>query len=153
MHHDAHGLSDLRRGAKQLVSMSTTERRELLQACVAGIERHWQAWVQAAWSAKRLPDGSPARAEDILTGPVATVRHLHLLHHTLGEIVQHGEPRLPGAVRSFDGKVSAPVFPTRSLFDRLLFGPLTARVIMPNGTAPDALFGDHLRTATGQSAP
>lgn len=142
-------IADLRRGAERLVSMPLRERQRLLRACVSGVEQTWGQWVEEAWSAKRIPAGDAARAEDILTGPVATLRYLRLLDQTLEDIAHRGDPRLPGDPFESRGRLRVPVFPTHQLFDRLLFGPIRANVRMPQGTSSSVLFGDGLQRATG----
>lgn len=142
-------ISKLRGGAQRLVKMPLQQRQELLQACIGGIKKTWQRWTADAWNAKRIPAGDGARAEDILTGPIATLRYLHLLHQTLTDIDRHGRPRLPGTPREVRGRWQVPVFPTHNLYDRLLFGPLSAHVRMQAGASFDNLFGDNLLRVQG----
>ncbi len=142
-------IAALQHGAKRLVTLGAAERQRLLRACVAGIEQNWEAWVDEAWSAKRIPVGSSARAEDIMSGPLPTVRYLQLLHQSLGDIARHGQPRLPGKPFLSRGHLRVPVFPTRSLFDRLMFGPISAQVRMRPGVTPEDLYGDSLLRASG----
>lgn len=140
---------ELQKGASRLVRMGVRHRQQLLLACVAGVEQSWQQWVEAAWHAKRIGDRGAARAEDMMTGPLPTLRYLRLLHQTLNDIVDRGQPRLPAEPYESRGHLRVPVFPTRSLFDRLLFRPIEAHVRMPKGTNEKNLYGDCLKRATG----
>lgn len=133
-------VADLRRGAVKLATMLIAERRMLLQECIKGVEQVWPSWVQQAWDAKKIPEGHPARAEDLLTGPVPVLRYLHLLDQTYGDIERFGKPRLPGAPSMVRGRLHVPVFPTHQLFDRLLFGPVRGFVRMQPEVDPDSLF-------------
>ena len=155
-------FADLRRGAERLVALPVAERQRLLRQCVIGVQDNWEQWVEKAWAAKRIPAGDAARAEDILTGPVPTLRYLQLLDQTLDDITRHGRPRLPGepyhsgadepGADVSGGRLRVPVFPTRNLFDRLLFGPIKGQVRMPPGVTADAMFGDCVRRASGSAA-
>ncbi|MGI9430026.1 MAG: aldehyde dehydrogenase family protein, partial [Bythopirellula sp.] len=49
------------------------------------------------------------------------------------------------------GRLRVPVFPTTSLFDRLLFGPIRAHVRAPADSSSDALFGDGLQRIAGRA--
>ena len=144
-------IVDLRKGAARLVSMSLDERQELLRESIRGVEQTWRVWVEKAWEAKKIPRGDHARAEDILTGPVAVLRYLHLLRGTLADIARHGQPSLPGRVEESRGRLNVPVFPTTQLFDRLLFWPTTGHVRMQPGVTRESLFGDQLARVRGVS--
>ena len=148
---DNQELSALRNGAQRLVRMSVRKRRELLRGCVTGVEATWRRWVADAWEAKQISPGAGARAEDILTGPVATVRYLQLLDRTLADIEKQGEPILPGEPVASASGLRVPVFPTKSLYDRLLFGPFAAHVRMPAGVTKQSLFGENVARVSGES--
>ncbi|WP_146454439.1 aldehyde dehydrogenase family protein [Rubripirellula tenax] len=145
----AAAIADLRRGAEKLGKLGIGERQQLLLDCVAGVAQVWEEWVSAAWQAKRISPGDAACAEDITTGPVPTLRYLWLMHQTLDDIKRHGKPRLPAQPYEQNGHLRVPVFPTRNLYDRLMFGPIKAYVRMPKDTNADDLFGDGLKRATG----
>ncbi|MGI9324851.1 MAG: hypothetical protein ACR2PZ_06495, partial [Pseudomonadales bacterium] len=131
-------IADLRRGATRLVTMPVAERQRLLRECISGVEQHWEHWCEEAWIAKRIPPGEAARAEDMMTAVLPTLRHLQLLHQTLDDIAHHGQPRLPAEPFEAGGRLRVPVFPTTSLFDRLLFGPIRAHVRAPADSSSDA---------------
>ena len=142
-------IAALRNGAHRLVTMPVEERQRLLRACVAGVAANWESWVGAAWTAKRISAGEAARAEDIMTGPLPTLRYLRLLDQTLNDLTVHGQPQLPGKPHLSRGHWRVPVFPTRQLFDRLLFGPIQAEVRMPLSVTEQTLYGDNALRATG----
>ncbi len=144
-------IADLQRGAERLVTMPVVERQRLLLDCLAGVEKHWEHWCEEAWSAKRILAGDAARAEDMMTAVLPTLRHLQLLHRTFDDITHFGQPRLPSAPYESGGHLRVPVFPTRSLFDRLIFSPIKANVRMPQGTTPANLFGERLQCVAGRA--
>ncbi len=144
-------LADLRRGAPRLVSLSISERKRLLQACIHGVARASDRWLELSWQAKRIDPGAPARAEDITMGPVPVLRYLRLMYQTLVDIEKNGRPRLVGRPREVDGRLHVPVFPTPFLFDRVLFGSIRAHVRMRPGIALDDIFGDQVQRASGKA--
>ena len=143
-------LVDLRRGAAALVKLGVSQRQQLLRQCIDGVGQEWEAWAEAAWNSKRINAGTAARAEDIMTGPMPTLRWLWLCHQTLADIAEHGRPQLPAQPRQVRGHLRVPVFPTKRLFDRLLFGPIESQVRMPSGTTNENLFGDRIARASGR---
>ncbi len=71
-------------------------------------------WVAVSSRFKGLPEKSPLRAEDVMTGPVATIRHLRLLIQSLRDIKAYGKPRLPGRPwMGSDARLRVPVFPAQ----------------------------------------
>ena len=121
-------LAELLRGATRLVHLSIEARRKLLSDCIRGIELSSQSWLESAWESKRIHRGEAARAEDILNGPMPTLRYLRLLDQTLSDIACSGQPRLPGQPGNLQDRLHIPVFPTRSLCDRVLFPGIRAHV-------------------------
>ncbi len=144
-------IADLRRGASKLVTLSIRDRQRLLRDCVVGITRTWKRWVDVSWEAKRISAGDAARAEDIMIGPLPALRYLRLMHQTLDDIEMVGRPRFPGVPSEVAGRLQIPVFPTRSLFDRILFGPIRGYVRMRPNASMDGVFGDQLQRATGSA--
>ena len=103
-----------------------------------------ERWVQAAVRAKGIPDGSPLAGEEWASGPWALLCGLTQYMKTLGEIAQHGRPRVrPGAVRrARNGQVVVDVFPA-SIYDRLLLSGVSAEVWMEPSVSPENL-GEHM---------
>jgi hypothetical protein len=135
-------IADLRVGAERLARSSLADRIGWARACVATTAAEAGGWVEIACRAKRIPQGAAARAEEILAGPVAVVRHLQLLAATLGDVLSHGAPRLPFPPRVVGGQIRVAAFPTRSLYDAATFRPLHAETWLEPGVAADRLFGD-----------
>lgn len=151
-------LADLQRGAKKLVTLPVAQRQRLISDCLIGVEAHWQEWCELAWQAKRIPADDGARAEDMLTAVLPTLRYLRLMHETLENITQIGQPRLPAAPQKVHGRWRVPVFPTRTLFDRLLFAPVKAHVLIDkyldkdiNANKPVSLYGNNVQRAQGKA--
>jgi acyl-CoA reductase-like NAD-dependent aldehyde dehydrogenase len=89
--------------------------------------------VEAACQAKGLPQDDPRSGEEWLGGPLCIHRNLRLLIRSLTETLADGAPRIPGPVTErADGQVVAQVFPD-GLYDKVLFGGLTAEVWMEKG--------------------
>ncbi len=83
---------------------------------------------------KGIPSDSPQRAEEVLAGPVATLRYLRLLVHSLRAIETTGAPTLPGkAYQGPDGRLRVPLLPTGILYDRVAFFPFKVTAWMQNG--------------------
>lgn len=144
-------IESLRQGAKSLVTMSLAGRKRLIEQCLDGITEQTQPWVEAAWKAKRIQAKEAARAEDIMMGPLPAFRCLRLLHHTLSDIERTGKPLLPGKPYEKNNQVRIPIFPTRHLYDSLLFGPLTAETWMQPSVAVFNLFGENIERVQGKA--
>ena len=73
-------------------------------------------------------------------GPLATVRYLTLLIRSLTDIEQRGAVRLPGKIDTTKtGQLRVQVFPTRGLFDSVLFAGFRADVWMQPGVTRENL--------------
>ncbi len=138
-------VAALERGAASLVRWPIAKRREIAQACVASVARVAKEWVDTACEAKRIPPGSKARAEEITGGPIATLRQLQLLVATCDDIDLYNEPMLPGRITSDGGQFRVKVFPTKQLFDSLLFGPIKAETWLEPGVSKGDLFAPSLQ--------
>jgi hypothetical protein len=107
------------------------KKRELFAEVKRATARVAEPWVQAAVRAKGIPGGSPLAGEEWASGPWAMLCGLTQYIKTLGEIAQHGRPRVRrGAVRrGRNGQVVVDVFPA-SIYDRLLLSGVSAEVWM-----------------------
>ena len=149
-------VSELERGATSLVRWPIAKRREVARACCASVAKVAPDWVEAACEAKHIPPGSKARAEEITGGPIATLRQLQLLVATFDDIDLYNEPMLPGRVTTEGGQFRMKVFPTKQLFDSLLFGPIKAETWLEPGVSKGEMFAPSLQglanpgTATAQ---
>lgn len=133
-------LRELVQGASRYQRTPVRERIALAEACLEGTARLARDWVDAACETKGVRSGNPARAEEVLVGPIITVRYLRLLIQSLAEIAENGMPRLPGrAVEAFDGRIHVPVVPAKGLYDRAVFAGYRGYVRMQNDVARDSL--------------
>lgn len=135
-------LVELQRGASRLAASSLDERISWAGACIERTSAVASEWVQEAARAKRIPPSGPTVAEEILAGPVAVVRYLQLIVQTLNDLKFHGEPRLPKPPRQVQGQVRVATFPTRTLYDALIFSGISAETWLQPEVSPTAIFGD-----------
>ena len=104
-------LEELEESKRRYAKTSLGERILLAEACAEGVAGIAREWVEAACGAKAIPPGSPARAEEVFAGPVAALRHLRLLVHTLRGIETTGTPQLPGKpYPGPNGRLRVPLF-------------------------------------------
>ncbi|MCB9769931.1 MAG: aldehyde dehydrogenase family protein [Candidatus Omnitrophica bacterium] len=128
------GIPKVTLSKSHLDDLDVAGRISLLRECCQQVIGHSREWVDAACQAKGIPDGSPSRAEEISTGPIATARFLRLLELTLRDIEEKGKPILPGSPRSNNfGKLEVPVIPEKRLYDSLVFTGFQAKAIMQSG--------------------
>lgn len=137
-------ISELRHGAGRLVASSLEERIRLAQDCLTNTAAVAREWVGAAMRAKGVAPGSPAAAEEILTGPVSVLRYLQLMIRTFKDLLSHGRPHLPGKPQIVNGQLRIPTFPARSLYDPLVFMSLSAETWLQPDVMPDAIFGENV---------
>ncbi|MAI71645.1 MAG: hypothetical protein CMM01_12120 [Rhodopirellula sp.] len=148
-------FEQLQLGANFLRTLSLEERIKLIDRCSVGVGDVARHWVESACTAKQIPSDSPARAEEITGGPIATVRFLHLLAQSFRDIANSGTPRLPGPVTQRQGQYRIPVFPTKQLNDSLLFWPMKAETwLAPSITEPNIFSDatDQFRTGTAEAS-
>ena len=119
--------------------MSLQKRIDLIDGCIDGVGLVARDWVEAACEAKRIPSDSLARTEEVTAGPLATIRFLQLASQTLRDTRDFGSPQLPGPVSHVEGQCRVPVFPTKLLFDSLLFRPMTAETWLHPSVQPDSV--------------
>ena len=104
------------------------------------VDRVAERWVEAAATAKGLPEGSPLRGEEWQIGPWALAYILTPLARTL-QAVQDGTlaDLVEGRVRQrADGQTVVRVMPTRAS-DRVLASGLSVDVWMEPGVTPEGL--------------
>jgi acyl-CoA reductase-like NAD-dependent aldehyde dehydrogenase len=143
----------LRQGAASLVRATLAQRSWWARSCIEGVGSVAVDWVEAACRAKQIPAASPACAEEVLVGPVAVLRYLRLLIATFADLESYGVPRLPKPADLRRDQLRVPVFPTRQLYDRLVFRPLHAETWLQPHVARDAIFGDYPARLTRQATP
>lgn len=135
-------IAELRQGASRLAASSLQERIDWATACIAATAAAAVDWVEAACQAKRIPPHSPARAEEILVGPVSVVRFLQLTIRTLHDLQAHAVPQPPGRPRVVNDQVRVPIFPTHNLYDRLAFWQFRGETWLQPEVSPQAIFGE-----------
>lgn len=133
-------VAALRTGAQAIVGWDLSKRIQIATACIATVAAASREWVEAACQAKRIPVGSKARAEELTGGPIATLRQLQLLIASFYQMEIYKEPMLPGRVRLEHGQLRCKIFPTRNLYDSLLFGPIRAETWLEPEVRQDNLF-------------
>jgi hypothetical protein len=127
-------LEELDQSKRRYAGTSVHQRISLAEKCAEGVAKAALEWVDVACRAKAIPPGSPQRAEEVFAGPVATLRYLRLLVHSLSRIEATGIPRLPGKVyQGPDGRLRVPLLPTGILYDRLALFPFTVTAWMRDG--------------------
>ncbi|MCA9079095.1 MAG: aldehyde dehydrogenase family protein [Planctomycetaceae bacterium] len=134
-------LARLSQGADDLATASLADRIRLTEAVLQRVQRTARDWVQRCCEAKSITT-SHGRTEEILGGPGTVARYLRLLANVLGQIVQTGQPTLPGRVRPTTvDRLAVPVVPARGVFDALVFTGLRADVWMQRGVDEANLHG------------
>lgn len=123
------------------LKLSIQERIRLTRQCLNCLSDVAQEWVALSCQAKRIPEGSAVRAEEVLAGPVSVARYLQVLLRSLEAIRQTGIPRLPGKpVLSETGRMRVPVFPTSGIYDSLVFFGLQAEAWLQQNDSDRGLF-------------
>lgn len=110
-----------------------SDRRAILKELHKDFGRVADAWAEAVWRAEGIPEGTPTIGEEWLAGPYFILRNIRLLDQALGETARHGQPRIPGPIRTVaPEQVAAQVFP-QDLYDRIFYTGITAEVWMQPG--------------------
>jgi acyl-CoA reductase-like NAD-dependent aldehyde dehydrogenase len=114
-------LAKLKGGSDRLAKMSIQQRIEILSQCVRGIRSVSREWTELACEAKGIAPDSGSRAEEILGGPVATMRQLQLFLRTMRDIDRTGRPQLPGVTVRPDRRVGVQMTPCPGMWDPVVF--------------------------------
>ena len=130
-------LNDAKAG---FAALDIDARIELLDEVADGVLDVAQEWVRAALDAKGIDPLSTASSEEWLGGPMAVLRNIRLLQRSLGEVRDHGAPKVAPSKLSTraDGRLVVEVFPDR-IWDKALFGGFTAEVWMEPGVTAENL--------------
>ncbi len=97
--------------------VSIPQRLEYLQSCLDATLTVAEAWKTAACQAKGIDPESNLSGEELIAGPITTVRNLRLLMTSLSA---NGELISPQVSRADNGQLVAQVLPS-SLLDRALW--------------------------------
>jgi hypothetical protein len=135
-------LAELAQGAPRLASSSIQDRISIAQECIQGVIRIADRWQSAGCEAKQTQDSVTGRAEELLAGPIASLRYLHLIVKTMRDVQASGKPKIPGKVTMVEGQLRVPVFPTQSMFDSIVFGGLSGQTWLEPGVDIQGMFGD-----------
>lgn len=135
-------LAELAHGAPRLASSSIQDRISIAQECIHGVIRIAGRWQSAGCEAKQTQDSVTGRAEELLAGPIASLRYLHLIVKTMRDVQASGKPKIPGKVTMVEGQLRVPVFPTQSMFDSIVFGGLSGQTWLEPGVDIQGMFGD-----------
>ncbi|MDQ2905972.1 MAG: aldehyde dehydrogenase family protein [Chloroflexota bacterium] len=115
------------------VALTVRERVAIIDQLIKDFVAIAPRWVAASLKAKGLTEDSPFVGEEWAAGVLPVVKNMRQLRQSLLDIEAHGQPVIPGTVRTRpDGQVVAPVFP-QTVYDRLFFTGVTAEVWMEPG--------------------
>lgn len=120
----------------------TLQRRiDLCSSCVESVIPVVDEWIQAAAAGKLCPGQPAVLAEELLTGPLIAVRLLRLLEKSFRDLLVYGQPVLPEKIvyndhRRLKGKSLISIFPTHSLWDRVVFMGIHADAMLVAKTDP-----------------
>ncbi len=142
-----HSLTDsletLSAGVARHAAADSTARAQLALATARSVAAAASAWADAAIQIKRAQGATheaAARAEELATGPLVTLRLLLLTARALTDIAASGRPRLAsppriahqGSGSDPSGVVEVDVLPARGLLDGAIFQGHTATVRCTN---------------------
>jgi hypothetical protein len=130
--------------------LSLERRIDLCRSCVETLMPTVDDWIDAGARGKQCPDRVDVMAEELLSGPLIAVRLLRLLEQSFSDLLLYGHTRLPQAEalpyeRRIHGKSMLPIFPTLSLWDRLIFRGISADAILMEQADPRKRHSDLYR--------
>ena len=120
----------------------TLQRRiDLCRSCVETVVPAVQDWIEAGAKGKKCSGRPDVLAEELLTGPLIAVRLLRLLEKSFSDLHRYGAPQIPDSSpqsfeRRLQGKPLLRIFPTRTLWDRVLFADIRADAVLAERTDP-----------------
>jgi hypothetical protein len=147
-------LNDLSQAKDRWRDTPLAKRIELAKACLDGAIAVSDGWIAEACRAKGIEPGSSLEGEETAAGPLATARYLKLLIRSLSDLEKTGSVRLPGQITTTrSGQLSIQVFPTRGLYDSVLFAGFRADVWMQPGVTRENLTHHMACTVRPGTAP
>ena len=145
-------LLRLAAGATRHTSRDAAARARLALECAARVAAEADAWAQTAVAVKQpgsvvgkpgMPAGRSALAEEMATGPLATLRLLVITARALADIGRGGLPQARGPLRlahsgagiAGAARIEVDVMPAPGLFDSMIFRghSATVRCVNPGG--------------------
>lgn len=115
-------------------TLSLDAKIALIDQLLDGVEATAAEWAELEAHAKGAWPGTPGYGEVFISGPVPCARNLRLLKIALGEVRDHGAPRVADdaiSVRA-DGRLVVQVFPFDT-WDRIVFLGYSAEIWMQQG--------------------
>jgi acyl-CoA reductase-like NAD-dependent aldehyde dehydrogenase len=125
-------IANLHNHRNQWAQTTIPQRLGYLQDCLDRTLAIADGWATAGCQAKGIDPTSTLAGEELIAGPIATVRQIRLLMTTLQANGQFPSPKLR---QREDGQFIAAVFPTNSI-DRLLYLGYRGEVWLKSGTKP-----------------
>jgi aldehyde dehydrogenase (NAD(P)+) len=125
------------------------ERIALARAMLRGVDRNAERMTREACAAKGLPFDAPVAGDEWLAAPYPTVRILRQLVRSLTLLGRNGNTPIGPTGETFDGRLTARVFPPTAL-DRLLFFGVRGEVHLKEGVTEERL---NARRAAFHKAP
>jgi aldehyde dehydrogenase (NAD(P)+) len=124
--------------SKEFAKLGLDERIAMLESFRQGYHRIALQSARAACLAKGIDPESPIAGEELLAGPMVTLRILRLTTEGLRDVKKYGAPRLDKkAFRQLeDGRWAVKIFPNSAL-ERMLLGKHTGEVYLQPGITPD----------------
>lgn len=132
-------LAELTAQKDAWANLPISDRRAILREMLHDFSKVGDAWAEHVRDAEKIPADMPTAGEEWLVGPYFIIRNIRLLDRALGETEVHGQPKIPGPVKTRpDGQVTAQVFP-QTTYDSLLFAGVKAEVWMEPGVTEESL--------------
>jgi acyl-CoA reductase-like NAD-dependent aldehyde dehydrogenase len=130
-------LSEVAAHAVAWSRTSPHERAGFLAQVVADTFAVAEEWSAAGCAAKGYDPESTEGGEELFSGVGTFVRMAQTLRQSMLDLEQHGRPQYPGPVHHKPGsRIAVQVVPA-SLFDKVLYGGVSAEVWMEPGVSED----------------
>lgn len=140
-------IAELSEGEKHWVSMTLTQRVQLLSQLHTTVAAAAERWVSAGTKAKNLSPLSPYVGEEWISGPYIVLSTVAMLRRSLNAIAQGSSPIAQAKLRTAPGgRVSVAVLPS-SAYESVLLHGFSAEVWMKPGISANTV-----RSAAGLGA-
>ena len=130
----------LRSKKDAFATMSIDKRIDYLTRIHATLPALAAEWAELGARAKGLWPGSNAAGEEMLVGPLVTLRNVRLLEEALHQVQTQGYPTISSKAvsRRPDGRTVVQVFP-HGIWDQMVYLGYRAEVWMDDGVTPENL--------------
>lgn len=123
-------VAELHDHAREFARLGPAAKARLVRSCIPLAVEVAPDWSARGLQAKGLP---PTSAEEWLSGPLPTVRHLRLLADSLDAVAVSGRPALGTGLRHReDGRLEVDLVPASGL-DRVLYRGTRAYALLQEG--------------------